>query len=106
MVHLDLRDSEIRQQEGLSDGTVTSPSQHRHIHQEHRDRAATEQLILRALYEASAPMSRLQIARALGRSKTPWLYSIIESLVADQLLIKTQRLGANGVVVYWYEVRQ
>lgn len=104
MTKLDLRDGETRSQLGLWDGTVTLPSQHRHVTQNHRGRAETIELILHELNVQGAPMTRLQIARALGRAKTTWLSGILDSLVADSLLVKSHTIGANGMVVYWYEV--
>lgn len=50
--------------------------------------------------------TRLQIARWLGRVKTPHLVQIIEELVYEGYLHRTHGRVANGALVYLYEVRR
>lgn len=104
MSTLDLRNSDIREKHGLMNETVTAQSHHRRTVQTHRDRAETRALIVHALYEVGQPMTRLQLARHIARAKTPHLVGLIEELVGEGIVARTQAIGANGVVVYWYEV--
>ena len=105
---IDLRDPALREEWQLSLGfadTVLEPSRHSNRRQEHRGRAETQALILDALRMANRPLTRLEIARAVGRAKTPWLIALIDALVADGLV----RPGVGeyrGLSCWKYEVLQ
>jgi hypothetical protein len=59
-----------------------------------------------AIYEvvkaSPAPMTRLEICRAIQRQKTPHLIDIIEEMTRKRWLIRTQDTFHNGVIVYLY----
>lgn len=57
-----------------------------------------------ACERAGQPLTRLQIARALGLSKTPWLVSAIERLANEGYLTRLEGRTPQGVVVWLYEV--
>ena len=88
---IDLRSPTVRGAWQLSLGfmdTVSTPSPRPKPYQEHRGRAETEALLLNVLRAAAGPLSRREIARALGRSKSPWLIQLIESLADRGHIIK------------------
>jgi hypothetical protein len=80
---IDLRDPALRKEWQLDlpfTDTVPIPSRSRKTAQEHRGRAETEQMIVDVLRSANRPLTRLEIARALGRVKTPWLITVVSTL--------------------------
>jgi hypothetical protein len=63
--------------------------------------------ILVAIYDAGGgPLTRLDIAKATGRKKTPWLSNAIEDLVSQGYLTRLMGTWKNGCLMYWYEVAQ
>lgn len=103
MPKIDLSTPEARQQNGLSIGTVTLPSHHRSIgKQSKRGRGDSIIAVIDAVYDAPAPLSRSDIAKALGRAKTPHLVSIIEGLVQQNVLIRYVTVASNGAPMYFY----
>lgn len=106
MTQIDLRDSEMRKQLGLFDSTVLEPSQQRHRVQkgQWRGRLETEQLILEAC--AYQELTRLQIARTLGRAKTPHLVNLVEDMVRAGLLACRSDTMPNGIVCFFYQVQR
>ncbi len=58
--------------------------------------------IYETLRDSPTPLSRLEIARAIQRRKTPHLIQIIEEMVRKGWLTRTQTAYHNGVVVYLY----
>lgn len=104
MPTLDLRDAETRLQFGLVTDTVSAPSLPIKTARDTRSRAETMECIIEAL--ASGPMTRLQIARHLGRAKTPWLIAICEDLVSVGLIFRGYATAENGrtVIVYGVEL--
>ena len=58
--------------------------------------------IYSAVIKANRPMTRAEIAKAVGRKKTTWLTERIEACVADGLLTRSQSYWKNGVVMYFY----
>lgn len=48
--------------------------------------------------------TRLEIARAIGRAKTPYLLSQIEWMVLHGTLARTTNVRPNGVIEYRYIV--
>jgi predicted transcriptional regulator len=62
----------------------------------------TVQTIYNVVHAAPTPLTRLEIARAIQRRKTPHLIAIIEEMVRKGWLIRTSSSYHNGVVVYLY----
>lgn len=105
MPTLDLRDTETRVQFGLVTGTVPVPSLPGTAARETRSRAETMECIIEAL-TANGPLTRLQIARHLGRAKTPWLIAICEDLVSVGLINRGYDTAVNGRTVIVYGVEE
>jgi predicted transcriptional regulator len=63
---------------------------------------ATVKAIYEAVYDSPAPMTRLEICRAIQRQKTPHLIHVIEEMVRKGWMVRTQDVFHNGVVVYLY----
>ena len=70
--------------------------------QEHRSRDETIHLILQAIHASPQGLTRSQIARALGRRKTPHLITLIDEMVASDLLRREVITLHNGVQGYLY----
>lgn len=100
MAQLNLRDPETRQELGLS--TVSVPSQNRN-RQEKRPMGEALELIA-SYVEAHPACTRLEIARGIGRTKSPHLLTQIEWLVAQKVILRDQIIRANGAVEYRYTV--
>lgn len=60
--------------------------------------------IVRALATAEWPLTRAQICKRIARKKAPGVIAIIESMVADGTLERSQSTMPNGVVVFYYEL--
>jgi DNA-binding MarR family transcriptional regulator len=71
--------------------------------QEHRSRDKTQHLILHYIAQQELA-TRTQIARALGRTKTPHLITIIDDLVERGYLLRDVKTFANGVQGYLYRI--
>jgi hypothetical protein len=63
-------------------------------------------LIMDALERAGQPMTRLEIARALNKKKTPWLRDAIERLVEAGEVTRFEGRMPWGAPVWLYEVRR
>lgn len=74
--------------------------------QEHRPREETIRVILEAVASARSGLTRAQIARAIGRRKTPHLIELIDQMVVDGLLWREVITLHNGVQGYRYHVRR
>jgi hypothetical protein len=74
---------------------LTSPRRNRTI-------VSTVETIYETVKNAHTPLTRLEIARAIQRRKTPHLINIIEEMVSKGWLARTQGMFHNGVVVYYY----
>lgn len=72
--------------------------------QDHRAHEETRRLILDALADAPAGLTRTQICAAIQRRKTPHLIEIIEALVHEGYLMRTIRVFGNGVEGYLYRL--
>lgn len=68
----------------------------------HRSRGDTERLILDAVGSSPRPLTRLQIARAIGRAKSPYLVEVIVALVESGELTETAIRRPNGALEYQY----
>lgn len=98
MAQLNLRDPELRKEAGLE--TVSIPS-HNRSKQEKRSLGQALELI--AAYVDEHPgCTRLEIARGLGRAKSPHILAQIEWLVAQKVILRDQVIRANGVIEYRY----
>lgn len=95
---LDLRDESIRAEAGLS--TVSTPSQNKK-RQEKRPAEQAMQMICQFVLD-HPNCTRLEIARAIGRSKTPFLLTQIEWLVLQGHLARTVNPRPNGTFEYRY----
>lgn len=63
--------------------------------------------ILQAVYDASGvALTRAQIAKAVGRKKTPWLTNQIEELVKRGYLVREHGTWKNGCLMFWYRINQ
>lgn len=103
MAKIDLSTTESRIENGLSIGTVALPSHHRsNKHQQKRGRGETIIAIIDAVYDASEPLSRLEIARAIGRAKTPHLTAMIEELVNQNVLKRISTVSVTGAFMFLY----
>lgn len=102
MATLDLRDPDVRESAGLLIETVSIPSQRGNSPAHGRSRAETMGLIMEALQDG--PKTRTQIARQLGRRKTPWLIGLCEELVSVGLICRGYSVTHNGLTVIVYGV--
>ena len=60
--------------------------------------------IMDALIQSDRAITRLEIARALGLKKTPWLVQAIERLVTDGYVTRIESRTPQGVIMWLYEV--
>ena len=100
---IDLRDVELRAEIGLVTETVSVPCQPRRASPSARSRGETMDLIMQAL-AIHGPMTRLEIARHLGREKSPWLIAICEDLCSVGLIRRGYTTAANGRTAILYGV--
>lgn len=70
--------------------------------QAHRDAAETEALLRSVLQQAARPMTRLELVRAIGKTKSPWLISLIEGMVKRGAIQKTEQELENGGRLFLY----
>jgi predicted transcriptional regulator len=64
----------------------------------------TEFAIIWALRTAEAPMSRSDIAKSIGRRKTPHLIDIIEGLVERGVIVTSEGEMPNGMPIFYYSL--
>jgi hypothetical protein len=107
MATIDLRTPEARAAFGLIDMTVYEQSHRFTQSDKYRSRAESLELIMTALLKSGEPMTRAQIARAIGRVKSPALYRMIDELADTGRIAGTvQRSRFNRLqYVYWIEGR-
>jgi hypothetical protein len=98
MAQLNLRDTSVREELGLS--TVSIPSHHR-SKQEKRSMGQALELI-GDYVDAHPNCTRLEIARGLDRAKSPYLIVQIEWLVTQKVILREHIIRANGAVEYRY----
>lgn len=104
MATIDLRSFEARQRFGLRSGNVSERSQREKREQYHRGRAESQALIYSACVSAEY-LTRLEIARAVGRAKTPHLVALIEELVEHGILVRHELDNGNGLPIFVYKPR-
>ena len=85
-----------------NDETVSKPYQRGRMAQGRREVGETRQMIVQIVKSSPKPMTRLQIARALERSKTPHLVALIMELADDGHIVEHVRHRANGMLEYSY----
>mgnify|MGYP002859756953 FL=1 len=73
--------------------------------QEHRQKSQTQMLIIHALTQ-DPELTRTQIARTIGRKKTPHLTALLDQMVQDGILEHRIVQFHNGVSGYVYSLTQ
>lgn len=99
MARLDLRDETERAEYGLRSATVMKP------HIQTFPRAWHNRADTKAQIEWAVKMgcqTRLEIARAIARKKTPHLISMIEELVSDGIIHRHHTTAPNGALMFYY----
>lgn len=74
--------------------------------QEHRPREEMREMILQLMAMARRPLSRTEIARAIGRQKAPHISAFIEELVDEGLLERSIKIYHNKAKGYVYQLRR
>lgn len=96
MATINLRPSEVRMEAGLDVNPIPKPSQPK------RPVEDTYELIWDHVVK-SGGATRLEICRAIGRAKTPWLLGLIERMVESGWLTRQlESYRLNGAQVYVY----
>lgn len=72
----------------------------------YRSMSENEDLIVRVMETAIAPLTRAKIARLIGRKKAPGINKLIEQLVFNGILCKHVVKRPNGVDMYLYEIQR
>jgi hypothetical protein len=72
----------------------------------YRSMSENEELIVRVMESAIAPLPRSRIARLIGRKKAPGINRLIEQLVVNGILCKHVVKRPNGVDMYLYEIQR
>lgn len=72
----------------------------------YRSNEENEELIVRVMQSAIAPLPRSKIARLIGRKKAPGINKLIEQLVDNGILCKHVVRRPNGVDMYLYEIQR
>lgn len=83
-----------------------APIQQSLIKVPYRSMLENEDLIVRVMESAIAPLTRKQIARLIGRKKAPGINNLIEQLVTNGILCKYTVRRPNGVDMYLYEIQK
>lgn len=103
MPTIDLRDTDVRAAFNLDkDGTVLTPYQRGRMIAGRRSVGETMEMIVDVVKNAPQPMTRLQIARALERSKSPHLVGLIVELAESGAIFEHVRALPNGYLEYRY----
>lgn len=107
--HLDLRDPALRAQHGLrrehheSTETISIQTPFRRVRRQYRSRVVLAMLVCDALSNALYPLSRREIANAIGVSKNAHLLDVIAELVAAGRVVE-QESDWHGIPMFVYEV--
>lgn len=96
---LDLRDEGKRMEYGLRPETVLERSQKAKTGHNRAERDDMLQSICNAVYNAPAPLTRLEICRAVNRAKSPHLIALIDELYTRGFIARQQVARAPGQVV-------
>lgn len=99
-MRLDLRPNEVRESLGLTTDTSRKGISGR----TNRTPLQTHHEILKTLQKAGRPMTRLEISRALGRSKTPHLINQIEYLAQSGFIARETVVAVNGCYAHAYRL--
>lgn len=102
MTKIELYSTEQRKLLGFDDETVTQRSQQTKTRHKASWRGSqeTQRIILQSC--TYQELTRMDIAKALDRAKTPHLIKTIEQMVTDGFLRRTDDVMPNGVIVYKY----
>jgi len=76
------------------------------INEPYRSIEESEELIIRVLESAIAPLPRSKVAKLIGRKKSPHLNRLLEGLVSRGIAYRSERIRPNGVVMYLYEIQR
>lgn len=68
----------------------------------HRTKGEALKMIVEVVTSASKPMTRLEIAKALNRAKSPYIIGLILSLVESGDIIEIPGVRANRAIEYRY----
>lgn len=90
--------------DGTGDGTVMRPSHLGLDEENRRSEAETTERILSVLSGSEQPMTRRQIASALGRAKAPRIIQQLESLVKAGQVERVETQLKNGKKLYLYRM--
>jgi hypothetical protein len=66
----------------------------------------TKELIVFFMEQQTYPIARSEIARLVGRHKTPTLNRLIEELVTEGVLLRYETTRANRATMFYYEFRR
>lgn len=72
----------------------------------YRSMSENEELIVRVMESAIAPLPRSKIAKLIGRKKSPGINRLIEQLVTNGILCRYVVKRPNGVDMYLYEIQR
>lgn len=102
MATIDLRDEDLRAAFNLDkDGTVLKPYQRGRV-EGRRPVGDSRQMIVELVRSAAQPLTRLDIAKALKRSKSPHLVNLINELAdSSEIVLHVSKLK-NGMLEYRY----
>lgn len=81
------------------------PLQKRLINVPYRSVEESEELIIRVLESAIAPLPRSKVARLIGRKKAPGINKILDSLVERGIARRWVEQRPNGVDMFLYEIQ-
>lgn len=73
--------------------------------QEHRPRAEMRALVLQVLAISRRPLSRSEIARAIGRQKAPHISAFLDELVEEGVLERSVKVYHTKARGYVYRLR-
>lgn len=102
MTKIDLTTPEQRELFGLDDGTVSGRSQGVKKHHERLrwGRHDAKQRILQLC--SYRELSRREIAKELGLTKSPHFRALIQEMVEEGLLFEETGIMPNGTIIYKY----
>ena len=72
--------------------------------QDHRPRSKTRQMMIDIVAKSEKPLTRSEIVNRLQRKKTPHLINMMDSLVEEDIFIRSIVTFNNGVTGYVYSV--
>lgn len=103
MTVLTMKQLELLVGEGSCNEQAHTANRHVPVYEAPLRQKTTRERIYEAVAKSDGAVTRAQIAKAVGIRKSTWLCSVIEGLVSDGYLHRTQSHWVNGVVMFWYE---